>query len=785
MDRIRLPTRAPRAAGLLCGAIAALALAVARADRVEMADGRVLEGRFALLPGVATDPTRQQEGGGTPILVCDDELTRTMVSKRRVVKTEPAPVEMGLEKIPIPQRVPETGRRVVGIGSVLEVTPFDEFGRRILSLATAGGRVDVVQGITEITPRWTRVDGIMTENPLVLDMRLATATIPRDVLRRVIEQRIDRTNADQRLRVVRLLLQGERYEEARSELDEVLRDFPDLAHLADERRRIAELAARRLLDEILMRGRGGQDRLAIKLLADFPTADVSGELLEEVREARDRYRDRQDRARGLVESLRSRLARLEDEPSRREAAAVVAEIERELSFGTLGRLATYEGLAADETIASDRAVAIAINGWLQGAAVGDGNLKVALSAFRLRALLRDYLVADDEPTRAGLLVRMKEEEAFEPATLAALAAHMRPPVESPEPAAPGLHELTVPGLPGGPEIRCLVQLPPEYDPLRRYPAILALHAAGAAPLTQIEWWAGPPTPNGPRLGQATRHGAIVIAPAWARDNQTSYEYSAREHAAVLRSLREACRRFAIDTDRVFLAGHAAGGDAAWDIGLAHPDLWAGLVAISATADRYVQHYWKNARTLPLYFVGGELEGGSLQRNGGELDRYFFRGYDATYVEYRGRGRDHFSDELLRIFDWMSRKRRTAFPDTIEAVSMRPWDRFFWWLEFREAPPRTVVLPEQWPTKGAVAFEVEGRSTSVNTGNRISAQCGAKGVRIWLSPEWIDFGPPTTVSVSGDRLFSGTVHPDAQVLLEDVRLRADRQHPFWAVIESDR
>ena len=51
-------------------------------------------------------------------------------------------------------------------------------------------------------------------------------------------------------------------------------------------------------------------------------------------------------------------------------------------------------------------------------------------------------------------------------------------------------------------------------------------------------------------------------------HQKSYEFSAREHGAVLYALRDAYRRFSLDTDRVFLTGHSIGGNAAWDIGLA-------------------------------------------------------------------------------------------------------------------------------------------------------------------------------------------------------------------------
>lgn len=769
----------------LCAVVLALAAsaAVARGDRVTIDDGRVLEGRFAKLPGVTIDPLAagSDTARGEPVLMCDDELSRTMVSKRRVTGVEEAPFDSGIERIPIPQRVVEQGRRVAGVGGILETTPFDEYGRRILSLAAPAGRLDVVQGITEITPRWTRVQGIQTEKPLVLDMRLATSSIPRDVLGRVIGQHIDRTSATERLGVVRLLLQADRFEDAKAELDEVLRDFPDMADIAGERRAIARLAASRLLEEIRLRSGAGQDRLALRLLEQFPADDAGGELLEAVREARDAYAGRRDHAARLVAVIRERLATLDEGPLRDAAATIVDEIARELSFGSLDRLATFDRVGTDPSVSADRAVAMAVSGWLAGAAAATDNLKLAVSAARARDHIRRYLAGDEQERQAAARA-LREEEAGDPATIAALAAAMRPPLDPPAAQGPGLFELAVP-MPAGGSMPCLVQLPPEYDPLRRYPAVVTLHSAWSTPLNQIEWWAGVPGPDGMRLGQATRHGVVVVAPAWLAEGQRAYAFSPREHAAVLASLREALRRFPIDTDRVFLSGHSLGADAAWDIGLAHPDLWAGMVLVSPTADRYVTHYWRNGRNLPTYVVGGELDRACLQRNAAELDRYFFHGFDATYVEYRGRGHEHFSDDLLRIVDWMSRKRRTAFPREIEAVSMRPWDRLFWWLEFEAAPPRTVVLPEQWPPAAGVrplSIEAEAKPT-----NAISVRCGADRVRVWLTPEIVDFARPLRVTIDGREAFDGLPNPDAAVMLEDLRLRADRQHPFWAVIDSQR
>ena len=756
----------------------------ARGDRVELADGRVLDGRFTFVDGVAGDPFADEQEGerpSGPILVCDDGLTRTMVSKRQVTGVEPAPVDLGMERLLIPQRIPDAGRQVAGIGTLLGATPFDDFGRRILTLATLEGRIDVVQGITEITPRWVRVQGVQTEKPFLLDMRLATSSIPHDVLRRVIARHLDRRDAEQRLRLVRLLLQAERYEDAGRELDEVVREFPDLAELAGERAAIARLAAARTFEEIQLRGRSGQDRLAIGLLEAFPVAGTDVETLEAVREARDDYRARRERGARLVDELRRRVSRLGDAADRDAGTAVADEIERGLTFATLGRLATFERVGLVDDVPPDRAVALAVSGWL--GVGGIENLKVALSAVRVRDLVRGYLRAADAAARTAAAAAIRNEEAGDATTVAAVAAAMRPPLEPPAPTSPGFHEIEVPGLGGAAATRCLVQLPPEYDPLRRYPAIVSLHAATADPARQVEWWAGMPDKEGVRQGQAGRHGFIVVAPAWTRPDQAAYEYSAREHAAVLAAVREALRRFAIDTDRLFLSGHALGADAAWDVALAHPDLWAGVVLVTPTADRYVTHYWANARTLPTYIVGGELDGAVIKKNATDLDRYLTKGYDTTYVEYRGRGHEHFSDEILRIFDWLGRRRRTPFPAEIDAVSLRPWDRFFWWLEMEGAPPRTVVLPTHWPPPpNTRPCAIEGRTTATNG---ISAHCGADRVRVWLSPELVDFARPVSVTLDGRTLHKGPVKADLAVLLEDLRLRCDRQHPFHAVVESAR
>ncbi len=281
-----------------------------------------------------------------------------------------------------------------------------------------------------------------------------------------------------------------------------------------------------------------------------------------------------------------------------------------------------------------------------------------------------------------------------------------------------------------------------------------------------------------------RHGYVTLAVDWQKPQQYSYEYSLREHEAVLTSLRDATRRFSIDTDRVYLSGHDMGGDAAWDFAQSHPDLWAGVIPFVAKfhpVKKYVQHYWENARYVPFYFVAGEKDGQKMAANADVLDKYLLKRFDATVVEYLGRGQEPFHDEILHAFDWMGLTihRRGGSPREFTCKTMRPWDNFFWWIEGQEFPK--MVHPEQWPARKARPTAVIGKVLNNNT---LSARSTSARTTLWLSPDLVDFSQPITIKLNGRKLTKArdSVRPDLGVLLEDVRTRGDRLRPFWAKLE---
>ncbi len=762
---------------------------------VTMKSGVQFEGKVTKIGSLNENPLNPNRTAGAvdvkPIVILDDELRWVFVPNHQVASFAESPAT-GQEKIVIDQRVATSGKRVSSVGPILRVTPFDEWGRRVFSMQGPRGKLDVVQGITLITPSYTKVQGLLIKNPLVWDMRIATSSIPRDVLSSVLRHQIGEDNADGRLRIVRLYIQAQRYGDALAELNQVIKDFPDLSHLKDQAARLRQLLAQELLREIDVRQDAGQHARVSALLSRFPSEGVAGETLLKVRDRIKEYDKRKSQYDQILEMLGEQIAEVKDEAAKGPLESIYAEMKVELSIQTLSRMASYLRLADDGTLTADQKVALGVSGWLIGSGDALDNLAVALSLIETRNEVTRYLQAERKHERDLILDKIKTLEGGAPQYLALLVAHMKPPVvtlpqEQTEVVAvketPGLYEITVPGIADQAEFKYHVQLPPEYHPLNRYPTVVTLNGAGTNSLQQVSWWAGDfDKKSQMRRGQASRQGYIVIAPQWTKPFQRKYEYSPREHAAVLYGLRDACRRFAIDTDRVFLSGHSIGGDAAWDIGISHPDLWAGVIPIVANSAMYINRYTENARGLPMYFVGGEKDGGWLHDNGIELDRYMrYSGYDCTIVQYRGRGHESFQDEILNIFAWMnvSARRRDFFPREIDVLSMRPWDNYFWWLELDDFPSSAMVVPAQWPpSRGTRPTQT---SAKVLENNRITVRTGAQRATVWLTPEMLSFDRRITVTVNG-RDIREDVRPDAEVLLEDVRTRGDRQHPFWAKVE---
>ncbi len=111
-------------------------------------------------------------------------------------------------------------------------------------------------------------------------------------------------------------------------------------------------------------------------------------------------------------------------------------------------------------------------------------------------------------------------------------------------------------------------------------------------------------------------------------------------------------------------------------------------------------------------------------------------------------------------------------------SLRTWDNFFWYAEFDGMLPNNILLPVEWtgdrPPRRSTVDITGGIVTDSNV---VRITCGATKVTVWLSPEMVDFSKKIIVNINGKPV-KGPFEPKLVDLLEDVRLRGDRQHPFW-------
>jgi pimeloyl-ACP methyl ester carboxylesterase len=272
---------------------------------------------------------------------------------------------------------------------------------------------------------------------------------------------------------------------------------------------------------------------------------------------------------------------------------------------------------------------------------------------------------------------------------------------------------------------------------------------------------------------------------------------------VIDALRDVRRRFNIDSDRVFLFGWEQGATAAFDIGLSHPDLFAGVLPMNGSVRSYPQRYWPNAQYLPFYIVEGDRNGAYPKATRGVFKDWVRNNYPSLYVEYKGRGSEWYGAEVPHMMEWMSRKKRhhptkelgryhTGGGAGEEFKTMRETDNRFYWLSTDEIMPRHLNDYRNWvhrmqPATMQANVSV-GNDSDAKGGARIWTQVnlrtsGLKQVTVWLTPQMHDFARPLVLRVNNTQVGGfRTLQPNLQLLLEELLVSGDRQRVFLAKID---
>ena len=160
-------------------------------------------------------------------------------------------------------------------------------------------------------------------------------------------------------------------------------------------------------------------------------------------------------------------------------------------------------------------------------------------------------------------------------------------------------------------------------------------------------------------------------------------------------------------------------------------------------------------------------------------------WDVTYVEYYRRGLETLPEEIPPAFDWMDRHRRDPYPKSFKVDTARTSDDRFYGVVVREFSPGRTTAPEAADVLGQNLNPATIKMKSSSLSNLIRLEVnGVKSLDIWLSPKLIDFKRKAEIRINGKPFYrQGQIKLEMEPMLDDLRLRGDRQQLYWHRISA--
>lgn len=783
------------------------ATASVRADLIFLKDGTVIQGKIRREAVVEFDSvSKEMISIPKGFFMTDDGPRRVYFSPSQVSIVERLATPSD-ESVPVgriitmlkPQEMPP-------IDEVLEATVWDPktWKRDYFFRSPGRPRIGVEQMIARLSPYYIQVDavtkfkwhaGYMTrefdrnEIYALLKANKAFAETPETKPAEI---------AAKRLRLINFLTQSGWYDLAEKELDRLITDLPDQKGRVNEARAIIDRQRAKDRWEVLKTWyNAGRVEAVRKGLEDFPLRNAPDKVLADLREMKTRLNDQADALKAAAESL-DRCCGEVNTDTGRELARAAGIIARELHSANVERLDAFIGQAREAVrqrqrggkppFNSEELLSLAVSGFLLGSPSAASKPEIAINLWKTRSFALEYLREPTSGSRAKLLSdyqrnltpRVPIDE------IAQLIGYL-PPVE-PEPNLTSGPRMVKAGPRGKTEYELV--LPPEYTHNRSYPVLLALPHAGERTQAMTR-----------RLATAAAdNGYILASIEWGGRGAERWGFTPEEHDTVLDVLRDLRRRFQIDSDKVFLTGLGEGAKGVYDVGLSHPDLFAGILPVAGAPLFFPRRYWRNAQFLPVYAVAGTRivgENGAAIRE--QFTNWVARGFPAIWVEYKGRGQEWLGGEVPLMFDWMRAQTR-AFPMQrlgsdggggvfgTEFSTFRAEDNRWYWVSTTGVHRRCQMPKERWsnfvsPATMTASVNTESNAVQIKT-------AGLTNVSLWIGRNaqgkyLLDLDRPITVRHGITTMWLDKRLPASlEVLMKDLYERADRKHLFVARLDME-
>ncbi|MEY4612217.1 MAG: hypothetical protein RL179_190 [Planctomycetota bacterium] len=770
----------------------------ALADIVILKDGFVLQGMVKRESVTEFDPVSKE-----PVVIpkgfymVDDGVRRIYFNPglvRTLDKRDPLQEEKWVHNKAI--YIPN-GKGAPPFLAEVEATDWDSKWERTLKYRSPVGVVGIFQHISNLSSYAIRVDAT---SKFVWSSMYLTQEIGSKKVLDLIKSHPDFQNTDKvkpeelasrRFKLVDFLSQAGWFEESEKELKALGKDLPEQKERVEKTQEIIDsLKGRERLEKIKRIIGSGRLAEARKQLDLFPKSEAQDKILTEIQSLQSKLEKALEEYLGVQKNLSYLAISLTEKKSDPILINAIQSLPKIITEESIDRMEAFSSISRQKgkdgeslsLVELEKRASLAITGWMMGNSSAEPNPTTAKRLWQIRAFVVNFIKAENSLGRkAAFDDFLKKYPGAKADEVSQVLQQAILPVELMPPGKVFQREI-VSGKSRG--TKYAIRYPADSNPNRLYPLLIVFPGTNESVDSMLEKWAP----------YADEYGFVLLGYYW-QIGGVGYGFSDKEHFAILDILREVRLNSPVDPDKVFLFGYEQGGTVAFDIGLSHPDQFAGVIPMSTSPELFIEKYWRNGQFLPFYVVNGDRSGEPNLKTRQLFTNWMPRGYPSIWTQYKGRGIEFFRAELPLICDWMRGKSR-AFPMNQlgsdgggsilgnEFQSTRSCDNQFYWIGTDTISENRINYPQTWkPNLQPASFFVKSDSA---TNNLTVKTYGMKNFYLLFGKNskgesQIDFDKPVSITTNLISKWNGKVVPSLDTLMENFLETGDRKNHVYAKV----
>ena len=769
------------------------------ADIVILKDGFILQGTVKRESVTEFDPVSKE-----PVIIpkgfymVDDGARRIYFNPnlvRTLDKRDPIQEERWIHNKAI--YIPN-GKGAPPFWAEVEATDWDSKWERTLKYRSPVGLVGVFQHISNLSSYSIRVDAAskFVWSSMYLTQELGSKKVISLIKSHPDFQNTDKIKpeemASRRFKLVDFLAQAGWFEDSEKELKSLAKDLPEHKDRTDKAQEVIEsLRGRERLEKIKRIIGAGRLSEARKLLDSFPMVEAKDKVLTEIQSLQSKLEKALEQFLLAQKNLVYLSSALSEKKSDPVLIKAVDNLQKIITEESIDRLDAFLSISKqknnDSSTATlgelEKAAALAISGWVMGNSSADPNPISAKRLWLTRTFIIDFIKAENSSSRKGAFdAFLNKYPSAKAEEVGQVLLQTILPIDS-KPSGKVVEKELTSGKSVG--AKYSIRYPLDANPNRFYPLLVVFPGTNESVDSMLEKWAP----------FADEYGFILLGYHW-QIGGVGYAFSDKEHYAVLDILRDARLNSPVDPDKVFLFGYEQGASVAFDLGLSHPDQFAGVIPMSTTIlDMFIEKYWRNGQYLPFYVVNGDRSGDTNLKTRQMFTNWMPRGYPSIWSQYKGRGVEFFSAELPFICDWMRGKSRVFPMNQLgsdgggsilgnEFQSTRFCDNQFYWIGSDTINENRLNYPQTWkqnlqPASFFAKSDVATNTVTIKT-------YGMKNFYLLFGKNskgesQIDFDKPVSVTSNLISKWNGKVTPSLDTLMETFLETGDRKNHVYAKV----